>query len=136
MLFHVGFQFEHASQFVEVAQGTVNQRPEVENLYNQKITREQIEADLRQIMGELLAETPSTTQQVDEVHNHRDDSLMGMINCNYPGYLMHFCIYDNLLSQFLIFKNDEKDVPWRQKAHLKCYNSLFQDYCSKFILLI
>lgn len=68
MLFHVGFQFEHASQFVEVAQGTVNQRPEVENLYNQKITREQIEADLRQIMGELLAETPSTTQQVDEVH--------------------------------------------------------------------
>lgn len=90
MLFHVGFQFEHASQFVEVAQGTFNQRPEVENLYNQKITREQIEADLRQIMGELLAETPSTTQQVDEVHNHRDDSLMGMINCNYPGYLMHF----------------------------------------------
>lgn len=136
MLFHVGFQFEHASQFVEVAQDTVNQRPELENLYNQKITREQIEADLRQIMGELLAETPSTTQQVDEVHNHRDDSLMGMINCNYPGYLMHFCIYDNLLSQFLIFKNDEKDVPWRQKAHLKCYNSLFQDYCSKFILLI
>lgn len=136
MLFHVGFQFEHASQFVEVAQDTVNQRPEVENLYNQKITREQIEADLRQIMGELLAETPSTTQQVDEVHNHRDDSLMGMINCNYPGYLMHFCIYDNLLSQFLIFKNDEKDVPWRQKAHLKCYNSLFQEYCSEFILLI
>lgn len=136
MLFHVGFQFEHASQFVEVAQDTVNQRPELENLYNQKITREQIEADLRQIMGELLAETPSTTQQVDEVHNHRDDSLMGMINCNYPGYLMHFCIYDNLLSQFLIFKNDEKDVSWRQKAHLKCYNSLFQDYCSKFILLI
>lgn len=136
MLFHVGFQFEHASQFVEVAQDTVNQRPEVENLYNQKITREQIEADLRQIMGELLAETHSTTQQVDEVHNHRDDSLMGMINCNYPGYLMHFCIYDNLLSQFLIFKNDEKDVPWRQKAHLKCYNSLFQEYCSEFILLI
>lgn len=90
MLFHVGFQFEHASQFVEVAQDTVNQRPELENLYNQKITREQIEADLSRIMEELLAETPSTTQQVDEVHNHRDDSLMGMINCNYPGYLMHF----------------------------------------------
>lgn len=90
MLFHICFQFEHASQFVEVAQDTVNQRPELENLYNQKITREQIEADLRQIMGELLAETPSTTQQVDEVHNHRDDSLMRMINCNYPGYLMHF----------------------------------------------
>lgn len=127
MLFHVGFQFEHASQFVEVAQDTVNQRLEVENLYNQKITREQIEADLRQIMGELLAETPSTTQQVDEVHNHRDDSLMGMMNCNYPGYLMHFFVY------MIIF---EKDVSWRQKAHLKCYNSLFQDYCSKFILLI
>lgn len=86
MLFHVGFQFEHPSRFVEVAQDTVNQRPEVENLYNQKITREQIEADLRQIMGELLAETSSTTQQVDEVHNHRDDSLTGMINCNCPSY--------------------------------------------------
>lgn len=78
MLFHVGFQFEHASQFVEVAQDTVNQRPEVENLYNQKITREQIEADLRQIMGELLA-LLLLHSKLTRYISHRDDSLKGMI---------------------------------------------------------
>lgn len=56
---------------MEVAHDNVNQKEELETYYNQKITRQQIEAELSQIMGELIAETPSTTQQVDKVHNHR-----------------------------------------------------------------
>lgn len=72
---------------MEVAHDNVNQKEELETYYNQKISRQQIEAELSQIMGELIAETPSTTQQVDEVYNHRgDNTWRRMSDCNCSTY--------------------------------------------------